>query len=152
MRLYAEDPVDFLPRSGSLEEWIEPAGPGVRVDSGFERGSVVGVEYDPLLAKLVVHAADRPAAIERALRALSEWVVLGVETNRPLLEAALSSAEFRSGDYATDLLARLPRRESGAPSDAAWIAAALSFAAKAAGTAAVAGPADPWGAANGWRS
>ena len=152
MRLYAEDPVDFLPRSGSLEEWIEPAGPGVRVDSGFERGSVVGVEYDPLLAKLVVHAADRPAAIERALRALSEWVVLGVETNRPLLEAALCSAEFRSGDYATDLVARLPRRESGAPSDAAWIAAALSFVAKAAGTAAVAGPADPWGAANGWRS
>jgi acetyl/propionyl-CoA carboxylase alpha subunit len=149
MRLYAEDPVEFLPRSGTVREWIEPAGPGVRVDSGVERGSVVSVEYDPLLAKLVVHAADRPAAIERALRALSEWVVLGVETNRPILEAALRSGEFRSGDYATDLVAHLPRPERAPLPDAAWIAAALSFAAEAAAPGRTV--ADPWSAADGWR-
>jgi acetyl/propionyl-CoA carboxylase alpha subunit len=149
MRLYAEDPVEFLPRSGTVREWIEPGGPGVRVDSGVERGSVVSVEYDPLLAKLVVHAADRPAAIERALRALSEWVVLGVETNRPILEAALRSGEFRSGDYATDLVTHLPRPETAPLPDAAWIAAALSFAAEAAAPAGRV--ADPWSAADGWR-
>ena len=95
MRLYAEDPVEFLPRSGAIREWIEPSGPGVRVDAGVERGSRIGVDYDPLLAKLVVHAADRSAAIERALRALGEWVVLGVETNLPLLRSAPGDA-FRS--------------------------------------------------------
>ena len=149
MRLYAEDPVEFLPRSGTLLEWIEPAGPGVRVDSGAERGSAVSLEYDPLLAKLVVHAADRPAAIDRALRALSEWVVLGLETNRPVLEAALSSEEFRSGDYATDLVGRLTRRESAPLPDAAWIAAALAFVAEVVPSTERA--ADPWSAAGGWR-
>jgi acetyl/propionyl-CoA carboxylase alpha subunit len=109
----------------------------------------VSVEYDPLLAKLVVHAADRPAAIERALRALSEWVVLGVETNRPILEAALRSGEFRSGDYATDLVTHLPRPETAPLPDAAWIAAALSFGAEAAAPAGRV--ADPWSAADGWR-
>ena len=69
-----------------------------------------------------------------------------------MLEAALRSARFRSGDYATDLVAHLPRRESEAPPDAAWIAAALSFGEKAAGAAAVTGAADPWGAADAWRS
>jgi acetyl/propionyl-CoA carboxylase alpha subunit len=149
MRLYAEDPVEFLPRSGTVREWIEPAGPGVRVDSGVERGSVVSVEYDPLLAKLVVHAADRSAAIERALRALSEWVVLGVETNRPILEAALRSDAFRSGDYSTDLVARLPRRERVPVPDATWIAAALTFATET--VASAPRVSDPWDAADGWR-
>jgi acetyl/propionyl-CoA carboxylase alpha subunit len=149
MRLYAEDPVEFLPRSGTIREWIEPAGPGVRVDSGVERGSVVSVEYDPLLAKLVVHAADRSAAIERALRALSEWVVLGVETNRPILEAALRCDAFRSGDYSTDLVALLPRRERVPVPDAAWIAAALTFATET--VASARRVSDPWGAADGWR-
>jgi acetyl/propionyl-CoA carboxylase alpha subunit len=149
MRLYAEDPVEFLPRSGTIREWIEPAGPGVRVDSGVERGSVVSVEYDPLLAKLVVHAADRSAAIERALRALSEWVVLGVETNRPILEAALRCDAFRSGDYSTDLVALLPRRERVPVPDAAWIAAALTFATES--VASARRVSDPWGAADGWR-
>ncbi|HEY3171985.1 MAG TPA: hypothetical protein VGK86_05335, partial [Thermoanaerobaculia bacterium] len=149
VRLYAEDAVDFLPRSGTVREWIEPAGPGVRVDSGIERGSVVSLEYDPLLAKLVVHAADRPFAIERALRALSEWLVLGVETNRPLLEAALRCDAFRSGDYSTDLVALLQRRERASVPDAAWIAAALTFATET--VASRPRSSDPWGVTDGWR-
>src|SRR5207249_9012584 len=105
----------------------EPAGPGVRVDSGIGRGSAVSLEYDPLLAKVVAHAEDRPRAIERSLRALGELVVLGVETNRPLLSRVLSSAEFSSGDYDTGLVPRLPPLAPAPVPPAAWIAAALAL-------------------------
>src|SRR5262249_1256207 len=104
LRLYAEDPVSFLPRTGRIAAWEGPCGPGVRVDAGVEEGSSIGVDYDPLLAKLVVVAPDRSAAVARARRALEDWIVLGVETNAPLLEAVLASAEFVSGNYATDLV------------------------------------------------
>jgi acetyl/propionyl-CoA carboxylase alpha subunit len=156
LRLYAEDPVDFLPRAGRVLAYRDPAGPGVRVDSGIEEGSVVGVEYDPLLAKLIVRAESRAAAIERARRAVSEWVVLGVETNLSMLAAVLEAPEFVSGRYATDLVTRMPARgpASGAP-DAAWIAAALAASAPAgaAGVAAAeATGADPWETLAGWRA
>jgi len=155
MRLYAEDPVDFLPRSGRLLEYREPQGPGVRVDSGVERGSVVGVEYDPLLAKLIVWAPDREAAIGRARRALEEWVVLGVETNLPLLQQVLGSDAFVTGRYDTDLVAGLPRRELVGAPDAVWIAAALTASvpprAVSAGAAGAATASDPWSELRGWR-
>ncbi|HEV8610859.1 MAG TPA: biotin carboxylase N-terminal domain-containing protein [Thermoanaerobaculia bacterium] len=150
MRLYAEDPFDFLPRAGSVLEWVEPAGPGVRVDSGVDRGSTVSLEYDPLLAKVVAHAEDRRRAIERALRAIDELVVLGVETNRPLLAHVLSSAEFESGDYDTGLVSRLPPLAPPPVPPAAWIAAALSLTRRAPSNAPPAA-ADPWEAAKGWR-
>jgi acetyl/propionyl-CoA carboxylase alpha subunit len=159
LRLYAEDPIDFLPRAGRVLVYREPAGPGVRVDSGIEQGSVVGVEYDPLLAKLVVRAESRIAAIGRARRAVSEWVVLGVETNLPVLAAVLDAPEFVSGRYATDLVSRLPLAVSGSEApDAAWIAAALAAAAPAPGPGAPgAGGSpgaggDPWAAFPGWRA
>jgi acetyl/propionyl-CoA carboxylase alpha subunit len=151
MRLYAEDPVEFLPRSGTIREWIEPSGPGVRMDAGIERGSRVGVDYDPLLAKLVVHAADRAAAIQRALRALEEWVVLGVETNLPLLQEVLRSDAFRSGRYSTDLVTSLPRPPRREIPDAAWVAAALAFGERNSPAAATVTVADPWESAAGWR-
>jgi acetyl/propionyl-CoA carboxylase alpha subunit len=151
LRLYAEDPVDFLPRSGTLLEWDEPAGPGVRLDSGVERGSVVGLEYDPLLAKLVVHAEDRARAIERARRALAEWTVLGVETNASTLEAVLLSDGFRSGDYATDLVASLPRRDRAPVPDEVWIAAALALAEPEAASGPDVSDEDPWSTLAGWR-
>ena len=155
LRLYAEDPVHFLPRSGRLLAWREPAGPGVRVDAGVEEGGRVGVEYDPLLAKLIVSAETREAAIARARRAVREWVVLGVETNRPTLFAVLASPEFLSGRYATDVVGRLSPSSEGAIPDAAWIAAALaasspSTARASAGAASV--PGEPWDAPTGWRS
>ena len=161
LRLYAEDPVTQLPRSGEILEYAEPGGPGVRVDAGITRGSRVGVEFDPLLAKLVVSAPDRKAAIERARRALGEWVVLGVQTNRAMLAAVLRSPEFLSGRYATDLVAHLPALDGAEPPAAAWIAAARALGAPD-GTAGSAGggPADgerthvrdPWGEATGWRT
>ena len=159
LRLYAEDPVDFLPRAGRVLAYREPAGPGIRVDSGIEAGSVVGVEYDPLLAKLIVLAESRRAAIERGRRAVSEWVVLGVETNLRVLAAVLDAPEFVSGRYTTDLVTRLP---AGAPlseaPDTAWIAAALaadgrpSVAGPAAPSGARSSGADPWDALSGWRA
>ena len=150
LRLYAEDPIEMLPRSGLLLAYEEPSGPGVRVDAGVEKGSRVGLDYDPLLAKLVISAPDRPAAIGRARRALSDWVILGVETNLPLLSAVLASEEFASGAYTTDLLDRLARPAPTKVPDVAWIAAALSLG--GAGEAAGAGPPrDPWNEVSGWR-
>src|SRR5262249_61654425 len=130
------------PRAGRALDPREPRGPGIRVDAGVERGSAVGLEYDPLLAKLVVWAPDRESAIHRAQRALSEWVVLGVETNLPLLTEVLASEEFGSGRYATDLVGRLPRRDPGVP-DAAWIAAALASGGASSARAARSGGAPP---------
>jgi len=125
----------------------------------------VGLEYDPLLAKLVVSAPDRSAAIERARRAVAEWIVLGVETNAELLLDVLDSGDFRSGRYSTDLIEKLrrPDRETNPPPpDAAWIAAAAAFSeerpptsaagASAAAASAPEGPADPWDARTGWRA
>ena len=154
MRLYAEDPDTFLPRSGRLLAYREPAGPGIRVDGGIARGSEVGLDFDPLLAKLVVRAANRAAAIARARQALSEWVVLGVETNLPLLSSVLASPEFGSGAYDTGLVSRLPARSLEEPPEAAWVAAAALPGAAFAGASAVTsarGVPDPWADGSGWR-
>jgi acetyl/propionyl-CoA carboxylase alpha subunit len=155
LRLYAEDPVAFLPRTGRLLAWEEPSGPGVRVDAGVQEGSTIGLDYDPLLAKLVVSAPDRPAAIARARRALTEWVVVGVETNSPLLEVVLASEEFASGRYATDLVSRLPPVTVSQVPDAVWIAAALEITAESPRGSPRGGEAprsrEPWDEASGWR-
>ena len=154
MRVYAEDPVSFLPRTGTVLDYVEPAGPGVRLDSGIALGSVVSVEYDPLLAKLVVWAHDRPAAIARARRALGELVVLGVQTNGALLEAVVASEEFRSGNYDTGIVSRLPGIEAPPVPPAVWIAAAAAFPEVPPSGAAtgVRAAADPWSTAIGWRA
>ena len=154
LRLYAEDPVHFLPRSGRLLAYREPEGPGIRVDAGVAEGSRVGVEYDPLLAKLIVRAETREAAIARARRAVAEWVVLGVETNLPTLAAVLEAPAFRAGRYATDLVGRLAPIADGDVPDAAWIAAALAAATPDAGESAAGAPVpagEPWSAGSGWR-
>ncbi|HSD63391.1 MAG TPA: acetyl-CoA carboxylase biotin carboxylase subunit, partial [Ignavibacteriaceae bacterium] len=81
-RIYAEDPNNnFLPSTGKLYEFSLPAGPGVRVDEGFGRGSEISIYYDPLIAKLICWAGDRNSAIERMKRALSEYKIFGVITN-----------------------------------------------------------------------
>jgi acetyl/propionyl-CoA carboxylase alpha subunit len=154
LRLYAEDPVHFLPRSGRLLVYREPGGPGIRVDAGVAEGSRVGVEYDPLLAKLIVRAETREAAIARALRALSEWVILGVETNLTTLAAVLEAPEFRSGRYATDLVGRLVLAAGRDVPDAAWIAAALEASVPAASPASAGArtsAGEPWDAGSAWR-
>ncbi|HEY6147098.1 MAG TPA: hypothetical protein VIZ69_05345, partial [Thermoanaerobaculia bacterium] len=152
LRLYAESPVDFLPRSGEVAVYEEPEGPGIRVDSGVRAGSRVGVDYDPLLAKLVVSAANRDAALARARRAVAEWIVLGVETNLPVLASILRAPEFVSGRYSTDLVGRIPRSAPAPSSDAAWIAAALALAGTPPARSVAVRGSDPWDASNGWRA
>jgi acetyl-CoA carboxylase biotin carboxylase subunit len=101
-RVYAEDPANgFLPSTGKLLRFIEPRGPGVRIDSGFTAGDEVTHFYDPLLAKLTVHAEDREAAIQRMQTALREFIVHGVVTNLDFLQAVLSHPDFAEGKVST---------------------------------------------------
>jgi acetyl-CoA carboxylase, biotin carboxylase subunit len=107
LRVYAEDPVRFLPRPGTITEWTEPSGAGIRVDAGYQAGNTVTPFYDPLLAKLCVHGADRDQALARAREAVAAFVVSGPKTNLPFHADLLVSAEFVSGDYDTSLVSRL---------------------------------------------
>ena len=101
-RIYAEDPAnDFLPSTGRLLQYLEPRGPGIRVDSGFTAGDEVTHFYDPLLAKLIVHAEDRDAAIQRMEAALKEFVVHGVVTNIDFLQTVLRHTDFANGTVST---------------------------------------------------
>jgi acetyl/propionyl-CoA carboxylase alpha subunit len=101
-RVYAEDPANgFLPSTGKLLQYIEPRGPGIRVDSGFTAGNEVTHFYDPLLAKLIVYAENREAAIQRMQAALKEFVVHGVITNIDFLQAVLSHPDFANGEVTT---------------------------------------------------
>jgi acetyl-CoA carboxylase biotin carboxylase subunit len=107
LRVYAEDPKRFLPSPGLIEEWTEPAGPGIRVDAGYAAGNRVTPNYDPLLAKLCVHGADRAAALDLAASAVAAFGISGLKTNLPFHTDLLASAEFRSGDYDTSIVSRL---------------------------------------------
>jgi acetyl-CoA carboxylase biotin carboxylase subunit len=108
IRLNAEDPEhDFRPSPGRIERFEPAQGPGVRVDTFLESGSVVSPFYDSLVAKLIVWDEDRPAAIARAERALRETVLEGVPTTRDLALEVLASDPFRSGDYSTSTLEQL---------------------------------------------
>jgi acetyl-CoA carboxylase biotin carboxylase subunit len=97
-RLYAEDPADrFLPAAGRLLRFIEPEGPGVRVDTGVTTGDEISVHYDPMIAKLIVHAESRPAAIRKMLAALADTVLLGITTNWQFLQDVLGHPDFQAG-------------------------------------------------------
>ena len=133
-RIYAEDPTNgFLPSTGKLLQYIEPRGPGIRVDSGFTVGDEVTHFYDPLLAKLIVHAENREIATQRMQAALKEYVVHGVITNIDFLQAVLSHSDFSNGKITTrwveqnlesDSLLSATREQ--APSLQSLIAAALA--------------------------
>src|SRR6266508_5337639 len=96
-RVYAEDPVTFLPSAGHVALFAPPSGPGIRNDIGRASGDEVTLNYDPMLAKLIVAAPDRTAAIARLRRALEAYVELGVTTNLPLLRAIAAHADFAAG-------------------------------------------------------
>ena len=105
IRINAEDPSrGFAPSPGRIELFRPPLGPGVRVDTFVESGTVVPQHYDSLLAKVVVLDDTRDAAIERALRALGELEVRGIPTTRDAALDILASDEFRSGEYSTSFL------------------------------------------------
>ena len=106
-RVYAEDPArGFLPTGGDVLDLAEPEGPGVRVDSGLAPGMVVGSEYDPMLAKVIAHAGDRPAALRALDRALADTAVLGVTTNIDFVRFLLADPDVAAGRLDTGLLDR----------------------------------------------
>ena len=110
MRINAEDPLrKFIPNPKRISRWVAPAGPGVRVDSGFGPGSDVPPNYDSLVAKLIVHGSDRADAIARASRALREFVLIGPATTIPYHRAILENADFRAGNLSTRFIEDHPQ-------------------------------------------
>jgi acetyl/propionyl-CoA carboxylase alpha subunit len=158
-RIYAEDPAQaFMPQAGPLLMYREPRGPGVRVDAGVREGGEVSVHYDPMLAKLIVSAETREAAIRRAIEALRRYVVLGIRTNIPFLLAILHHPAFAAGAVDTTFLDRergslLPEAIEPLPA-AAFAAAALAIdkggEASTRGTRPPVAPRDPFDTIRGW--
>ncbi|MDO3637700.1 acetyl-CoA carboxylase biotin carboxylase subunit, partial [Mycolicibacterium arseniciresistens] len=106
-RVYAEDPVNgFLPTGGTVLDVAEPRGPGIRVDSGIRAGSVIGSDYDPMLAKVIGYGDDRAAALRTLDRALAGTAVLGVTTNIDFLRFLLADPDVAAGRLDTGLLDR----------------------------------------------
>ncbi|MCB0736342.1 MAG: acetyl-CoA carboxylase biotin carboxylase subunit [Bacteroidetes bacterium] len=102
LRLYAEDPANnFLPSTGKLKRYRPASGPGVRIDDGFEEGMSIPVYYDPMIAKIVVHANTRLEAIERMKRVIDEYEVDGIETTLPFGSFVMNHEAFISGNYST---------------------------------------------------
>ena len=121
-RVYAEDPArGFLPSIGQLVRYREPAGEGVRVDSGVDEGGEISMYYDPMIAKLVAHAPTREAAIDRLHLALDHYEIDGIVSNRQFLSAVLENGSFRSGDLTTGFIDAEFEGDfvAGPPSDAA---------------------------------
>jgi acetyl/propionyl-CoA carboxylase alpha subunit len=105
VRLYAEEPEnDFLPATGSLLVYRLPEGDDVRVENGFVEGMKVSSAFDPMLAKLITHGKDRNQAIERVLKALSNTLVLGVNTNADFLTRIISHPSYVAGKTHTDFI------------------------------------------------
>jgi acetyl-CoA/propionyl-CoA carboxylase biotin carboxyl carrier protein len=109
----------FAPAPGAITTYREPAGPGVRVDSGVEAGSEVTPMYDPIVAKLIVWDADRELATRRMLRALDEYEIGGLTTLIPFHKALLASDQWRDGETCRDLMEDREWLKSTAPVDAA---------------------------------
>jgi acetyl-CoA carboxylase biotin carboxylase subunit len=125
-RIYAEDPDNnFFPSPGKLTQYVEPAGPGVRVDGGVYRGWTVPLEYDPLLAKLSVWGPTREIAVERMRRALWEYRVLGITTNVRMFQQLMADARFQAGDLDTGFLQRFMGQRAEAEMDSAALTAAV---------------------------
>ena len=136
VRLSAEDPARaFAPTPGRLTRWVMPGGPGVRVDTGLRVGDRVRPEYDNLMAKLMVHGSDRPAAIARLRRALDELEIAGVQTTLPFHRFVARDEAFAAASLSTAFVAErwqpVAELERQAALDAARHLAAGAFAAGA---------------------
>ncbi len=102
LRVYAEDPENgFLPDIGKLKVYSPPSGPGVRVDDGFREGMDIPVYYDPMISKLCVHAATREEAMDRMVRAIDEYHIVGIRNTLGFGRFVMEHPAFRSGDFDT---------------------------------------------------
>jgi acetyl-CoA carboxylase biotin carboxylase subunit len=129
-RITSEDPANgFLPSTGRVEYLHVPSGPGVRWDGGIETGSEISLYYDPMLAKLIVHAPTREAAIERMHRALLELTIEGVDTSRDFHLRVMENDDFRRGAIEIQWLERhLPALTNAAPPRDGVVRAAIAAA------------------------
>jgi len=107
LRINAEDPVTFAPSPGRITALNLPGGLGVRLDTHIYQGYVVPPSYDSLLAKLIVHAENRPAALARLRRAVAEFVVEGIKTNLDFYRRLLAYPDFVEGRMDTHLIERM---------------------------------------------
>ncbi|MCL7983257.1 MAG: acetyl-CoA carboxylase biotin carboxylase subunit [marine benthic group bacterium] len=127
-RISGEDPfAGFFPSTGRIESLYVPTGPGVRWDGGIARGFEVGLHYDPLLAKLVVHAPSREEAIMRMRRALRELQIEGIRTTQPFHLAVMDEPDFRAGEFSIQYIDEHP--ELLADGAASWQERAAAIAA-----------------------
>ncbi|GMV07229.1 MAG: acetyl-CoA carboxylase biotin carboxylase subunit [Gemmatimonadota bacterium] len=128
-RLTSEDPYrGFLPSTGTVTHLQVPTGPGVRWDGGIQEGFEVSLHYDPLLAKLIVHAPTRAEAIRRMARALDELVVVGVDTSAPFHRRVMDEADFRAGNLSIRYVEEHPDLLDGQVPDDVLRAAAVAAA------------------------
>ena len=109
-RINAEEPNTFIPSPGKIEEWHAPGGLGVRVDSEIYSGYNIPACYDSMIAKLIIRAKTRSAAIMRLRRALDEFVIIGVDTTIPLLQEVISNPDFIDGTYDNHWLENFMRK------------------------------------------
>src|SRR5689334_335268 len=105
-RVYAEDPIKFLPSPGTITHLRVPDGPYIRNDSGCYEGAEIPVHYDPMISKLVVWGEDRKSAVARMRRALDEYQVRGIETNLAFHRRCLRHTEFIAGEFDTGFIGR----------------------------------------------
>ncbi|MFI9111331.1 ATP-binding protein [Streptomyces venezuelae] len=154
-RICAEDPSrGFLPSGGTVLALNEPAGDGVRTDSGLSAGTEVSSLYDPMLSKVIVHAPDRPTALRKLRAALGDLVTLGVPTNAGFLRRLLAHPDVVSGALDTGLVERDAESlvPAGVPEEVYAAAALLRhFPHPAPSRNPAGGWVDPFGAASGWR-
>jgi acetyl-CoA/propionyl-CoA carboxylase biotin carboxyl carrier protein len=130
VRLYAEAPErDFQPTSGKVLTLRLPEGVGVRIDCGITQGQTITTAFDPMLAKIIVHAGARDEAIARAKRAIEELVLLGCENNAAFLTRILGDDGFRAGEVHTGYLDENPRIAQGGGPDADTVTRLLALAA-----------------------
>lgn len=105
IRVYAEDPKNnFLPDIGKLETYIKPEGFGVRVDDGFEEGMDIPIYYDPMISKMCTYGRTREEAINRMIRAIDDYKVIGIETTLPFGKFVIQHEAFKSGNYNTSFV------------------------------------------------
>lgn len=133
-RLYAEDPAnDFLPAAGTVLLWEPSHYAEARFDSGIETGSQVGIEFDPMLAKVIVHAPTRREAALRLARILETTRVQGLTTNRDFLVSVLRTPDFIAGDTTTDFIDRIKPSRNFVPQHSELVEAAIAIVMKAQG-------------------
>jgi len=128
LRVYAEDPANnFLPDIGTLQTYVTPKGPGVRVDDGFEQGMEIPIYYDPMIAKLITYGKDRQEAIERMIRAIDEYDITGITTTLGFGKFVMQHEAFTSGNFDTHFVKKYftPEVLHSASDDEALVAAVL---------------------------